>query len=208
MKPETMFLAPDPRLVQTARAVSLVAGIRFGQAPRVTERVATLSAAIGTALELAPAMVAACEATGWLHDVGLSLLPDGVIGGLARDAAGVSPAVRTHPLLGEQAVARVPELASVAAAVRAHHERVDGAGYPDGLEGAAIPVAARVVAAAIVLAAHAPSATCDSRARHAAVGALRDGARDGALDAEVVDAATGVLVAEAGLAGGHLPRAA
>lgn len=203
-----MLAVPDPRLVQTARAVSLVAGIRIGRLPNVTERVATLCAAIATALALEPAVVAACEATGWLHDVGLSLLPDGVIGQLARPGADDHPAVRMHPVLGEQAVARVAELTVLGGAVRAHHERVDGAGYPDGLEGEMVPIAARVVRAAIEMAAHAPSTTCDNRARHAAATALRAGVRDGALDAEVVDAATGVLVAEAGLIGGHLPRAA
>ncbi len=203
-----MFVVPDPRLVQTARAVSLVAGIRIGRLPQQAARIAVLAADIGTALDLEPAVVALCEATGWLHDVGFSLLPDGVIGHLAREGAADLPAVRMHTVLGEEAVSRVAEVAPTAKAVRGHHERVDGTGYPDGLEGAAIPIAARVVQVAIILAKHAPTAECENRARHDAATALRAGVRDGALDAEVVDAATGILVAEAGLLGGHLPRAA
>jgi len=53
--------------------------------------------------------------------------------------------VCTHPARGERLVAAVPELADVAPIVRHHHERWDGAGYPDGLAGADIPLGARII---------------------------------------------------------------
>ena len=56
--------------------------------------------------------------------------------------------MHAHVRLGEGIVVRIDEIASSAPAVRHHHERVDGHGYPDGLEGDAIPVEARIVAAA------------------------------------------------------------
>ncbi len=56
--------------------------------------------------------------------------------------------IRTHPEIGEELIRRIPALAGAARAVRHHHERFDGQGYPDGLMGEAIPIEARIVAAA------------------------------------------------------------
>ena len=56
--------------------------------------------------------------------------------------------MRTHPVIGEEIVRGVAALREAAAAVRHHHERYEGDGYPDGLAGRAIPIEARIVAAA------------------------------------------------------------
>jgi HD-GYP domain-containing protein (c-di-GMP phosphodiesterase class II) len=56
--------------------------------------------------------------------------------------------MRTHPGVGEEIVRGVAALREASAAVRHHHERLDGTGYPDGLAGTAIPIEARIVAAA------------------------------------------------------------
>jgi putative nucleotidyltransferase with HDIG domain len=55
--------------------------------------------------------------------------------------------VRTHPDRGAEILLRAPGLESLAAAVRGSHERWDGGGYPNGLAGREIPLAARIVAA-------------------------------------------------------------
>ena len=84
-----------------------------------------------------------------LRDVGMLALPDST---LDRDAAVTADAraqfVR-HPIDGERIVAAAPSLAPVAPLVRAAHENYDGSGYPDGLIGPAIPLAARVVSACV-----------------------------------------------------------
>ena len=56
--------------------------------------------------------------------------------------------MRTHPLIGDQLLEPLDLLAGARPIVRHHHERWDGAGYPDGLAGEAIPVGARIVAVA------------------------------------------------------------
>jgi HD-GYP domain-containing protein (c-di-GMP phosphodiesterase class II) len=53
--------------------------------------------------------------------------------------------VETHPVLGERILAPIEQLAEVRRIVRSCHERYDGLGYPDGLEGEAIPLEARIV---------------------------------------------------------------
>jgi two-component system response regulator RpfG len=58
--------------------------------------------------------------------------------------------VRNHPVIGAQIVAPFEFFAGGALAIRHHHERWDGTGYPDGLVGPAIPLGARIVAVADV----------------------------------------------------------
>lgn len=52
--------------------------------------------------------------------------------------------MRTHPLIGYQMVGGIPFLQAAAEVVRYHHEMFDGSGYPEGLKGTGIPLAARV----------------------------------------------------------------
>jgi HD-GYP domain-containing protein (c-di-GMP phosphodiesterase class II) len=53
-----------------------------------------------------------------------------------------------HPEIGEKILRNVEDYAEIAAVVRHHHERVDGNGYPDGVDGDAIPLLARIIAVA------------------------------------------------------------
>jgi HD-GYP domain-containing protein (c-di-GMP phosphodiesterase class II) len=54
--------------------------------------------------------------------------------------------IKQHPVDGEAMLAAEPTLRSCAGVVRSHHERMDGNGYPDGLAGTEIPLAARIIA--------------------------------------------------------------
>ena len=56
--------------------------------------------------------------------------------------------MRTHAEIGESILRRIAGLSDAAPAVRHHHERFDGSGYPDGLAGDEIPIEARIVACA------------------------------------------------------------
>ena len=59
--------------------------------------------------------------------------------------------MRSHPVIGWELLKQVPFLDRAARIVRAHHERWDGGGYPDGLAGDRIPLAARVFSVADAL---------------------------------------------------------
>ncbi len=80
-----------------------------------------------------------------LHDVGKVAVPSEI---LLKPSA-LDPAewsiMQSHAAVGGQLVARIPAFAHLAPAVRACHERWDGAGYPDGLVGEQIPLAARII---------------------------------------------------------------
>ena len=200
-------LVPDRAAEQIARAVALIAGVREGHPPAHVERVAELSGAIARHAGLDEATTSQCIVGGWLHDVGMVALPDAVLA--SPDPAGYvgSPLVRAHVTLGADLVTRVAELAGAAAAIRHHHERFDGSGYPDGLVGDEIPLAARAIAVADVVAYHLPYDRVDARARKAAARRLHELAGS-TLDPALVAAAIEVLAAEAQAAGEYLPRTA
>ncbi|HZO95042.1 MAG TPA: HD domain-containing phosphohydrolase [Candidatus Baltobacteraceae bacterium] len=85
---------------------------------------------------------------GILHDVGKIKTPLAVLNAPRALTAPEWKMMRAHAAAGEAMVRAVPELRAFAPAVRSHHERLDGKGYPDGLPSSAIPLMARIVAVA------------------------------------------------------------
>jgi two-component system, cell cycle response regulator len=81
-----------------------------------------------------------------LHDVGKTAIPVAILDKAGPLDAHEWTVMRRHPQIGEQIVLASPLVASAAAVIRSSHERVDGRGYPDGLAGAEIPLAARIIA--------------------------------------------------------------
>jgi putative nucleotidyltransferase with HDIG domain len=93
---------------------------------------------------------AVVHTAGLLHDIGKEALPDHLLLGRADLHPGERRLIERHPADGARLLLRVEGLGEVATAVLAHHERVDGRGYPDGLAGEDIPMAARILAIAEV----------------------------------------------------------
>ena len=84
----------------------------------------------------------------FLHDIGKVGIPEHILckaGPLSVDEWTV---MRNHPIIGAQIVAPIAFLADAVELIRHHHERFDGTGYPDGLAGEEIPLAARVFSVA------------------------------------------------------------
>ena len=99
-----------------------------------------------------------------LHDVGKIAVPDHILRKPGRLTDDEWTAVRKHPEAGYRILRRVPFLRNAADIVRAHHERLDGSGYPRGLEGGQIPLGARLFAVADVY-----DALTSDRPYHAAI---------------------------------------
>jgi diguanylate cyclase (GGDEF)-like protein len=81
-----------------------------------------------------------------LHDVGKTAIPDEILnkpGPLDQDEWEF---MRSHTVIGERIVLAAPSLAQTAGLVRSSHERFDGTGYPDALDGRAIPLGASIIA--------------------------------------------------------------
>jgi diguanylate cyclase (GGDEF)-like protein/PAS domain S-box-containing protein len=145
---EDIVVDREPESVRLAQALVLSASAREGMPEAHVREVSDLASAIATELGLPAETVMRCRLGGWLHDLGKMALPDSVLrkpGKLDEDEWAL---VREHSEVGERIVRRIPGLAQAAPAIRHHHERWDGTGYPDGLAGEDIPVEARIVAVA------------------------------------------------------------
>jgi HD-GYP domain-containing protein (c-di-GMP phosphodiesterase class II) len=79
-----------------------------------------------------------------LHDVGKIGVPEAILNKPGPLDPDEWEAMRAHPLLGVRIVSRMPFLGDAVDVIRSHHERWDGRGYPSGLRGGAIPMAARI----------------------------------------------------------------
>jgi HD-GYP domain-containing protein (c-di-GMP phosphodiesterase class II) len=84
----------------------------------------------------------------FLHDIGKVGIPEDILrknGSLSDPEWSV---MREHPVIGAQIVAPMPFLGDAVEVIRHHHERFDGSGYPSGMKGEEIPLAARIFSVA------------------------------------------------------------
>ncbi|MHB1018424.1 MAG: HD-GYP domain-containing protein [Coriobacteriia bacterium] len=113
-----------------------------------SERVAEYSGLIAAQMGLSRPEVETLERAALLHDVGkIGISLETLLAPRAL-TADETRAIRRHPSLGSDLVADVEFLGNLVDIVRHHHERLDGAGYPDGLIGDRIPLLARILAVA------------------------------------------------------------
>ncbi len=103
---------------------------------RRADDVPALAADVGRQLGLSGEEIDVLVRAAELRDVGLIAVPDGA-----------AELHRLHPVVGERILAAADSMRPVARIVRAAHERYDGSGFPDGLQGDEIPLAARIIAA-------------------------------------------------------------
>jgi ribonuclease P protein subunit RPR2 len=172
----------------TVRALSNAVEARDAYTGKHAERVAAYGLAIAGALDVPEAVLPEFEFGFLLHDVGKVAIPDAILykpGALNHEERAL---MERHPVIGAEIVGDIEFLAEAADVVRSHHERWDGEGYPDGLAGEAIPIAARVFAVADVL----DALTSDRPYRPASsIGAAREmisAASGTQFDPHVVDA--------------------
>lgn len=114
-----------------------------------SERVGQLARRVAGALGLSQTEQDDCYAAGLLHEVGKIGLPDALLRKPVSVMRGDDLVqYRRYPLLGEATLMPLTGLRGAARLVRAHQERLDGLGFPDGLSGAELPLAAQVVGVA------------------------------------------------------------
>jgi putative nucleotidyltransferase with HDIG domain len=124
--------------------------LRDPTAARHAAAVAHYALELARASGLSEREQAVVHTAGLLHDIGKEALPDHVLIGRSDLHPAERRLIERHPMDGARLLLRVEGLGEVATAVLAHHERADGKGYPDGLVGDQIPMAARIVAIAEV----------------------------------------------------------
>jgi HD-GYP domain-containing protein (c-di-GMP phosphodiesterase class II) len=119
-----------------------------GCVPGHSASVCEVAVAVGRGLGVAEDELPVVALGALMHDVGKVFIDSGLLARPAPLSAGQWNMIRLHPALGEAALKPTLANPSVLGVVRWHHERWNGTGYPDGLAGEAIPLAARIVATA------------------------------------------------------------
>ncbi len=135
----------------TVRALSNAVEARDAYTGKHAERVTAYGMEIARALGVALSDTHEIEFGFLLHDIGKVAIPDAILYKPEALTEKERALMAQHPVIGAQILRGIDFLGAAADVVRYHHERWDGGGYPDGLAGTEIPLAARVFAVADVL---------------------------------------------------------
>jgi putative nucleotidyltransferase with HDIG domain len=132
--------------VQTVLALANAVDARDAYTADHSQRLAAWAEATARELGCSEEEVRAIRWAALLHDIGKIGVPDHILQKPGPLDEAEWEVIKRHPEIGAEIVAPVKKLAHVAPIIRAHQERWDGAGYPDGLRGEEIPLGARILA--------------------------------------------------------------
>ena len=153
-KAEKLFMESIWSLVQALEA-------KDAYARKHSEHVAAYAVGIARTMALGPKYVDLIRRAAMIHDIGKIGIPDAVLFKTDPLTAQERRVIEQHPLIAVKILEKMSFLESEVALIRHHHEKWNGQGYPDGLARTAIPLGARVIAAADVF-----DALTSSRAYH------------------------------------------
>jgi len=177
------------------RALALALDARDPLTRHHSDRVARYATALGLKLGLdkEPNRVENLYTAALLHDVGILGVPDGLIQKEGGFLAHEMQLMRDHAVIGERILdgCGMPQIAKW---VRHHHERVDGQGYPDGLQGDAIPFESRLIA--IVEALESMTAARYDRPRHGSAMDELEANKGSQFDPEITDALLDLVISQ------------
>ena len=112
-----------------------------------SESVVEMAGKVAGALGLSAARVEEVRSAALLHDIGKVGIPDAILNKPGPLTPEEREVMAEHPVIGERILRSIGGFAQVAAIVRHEHERYDGRGYPDGIEGDQIPIGSRIILA-------------------------------------------------------------
>jgi putative nucleotidyltransferase with HDIG domain len=150
-EPEDRVLrADDARLDRIAIAFAGVIDAKSPWTYQHSDRASMIAASVATMLGVDAAAVRDLRRAALLHDIGKLAVSNRILDKTGRLNAAEAAIIREHPLVTAQILERVPGLRELAAMAGAHHERLDGHGYPRGLTADALDLPMRVLAVADV----------------------------------------------------------
>jgi putative nucleotidyltransferase with HDIG domain len=109
------------------------------------ERVASYGVAVGQALGFDAGQLTTLRLGAYLHDLGKVRVPEAILNKPGKLTPEEFEAIRQHPVWGLEMLTEVDFPWDLKPIIRWHHEKYDGSGYPDGLAGDEIPVAAQII---------------------------------------------------------------
>lgn len=176
----------------TVRSISTMAEIRDPYTHGHMVNVATMSRAIAVEMGLKSSELECLYYASILHDIGKIYVPAELLVKPTKLSAKEFEIIKEHSFQGAKIVSSIPFMcdSSVPDIILAHHERLDGSGYPNGLVGEQIPFESKIIAVADAM-----DAMVNHRPYRAAmlpehaIGILRKEADQGKIDGEMVEAA-------------------
>jgi putative two-component system response regulator len=153
------------------------------------ERVTDLAVATGRMLGLSPRTLEALSVGAVLHDIGKIGVPGDILNQPGKLQPEKWEVIRKHPEVGYEMCSPLKRtLGPALDAIRHHHEKLDGSGYPDGLKGAEISLVARIMAAVDIYdALRTERPYRKGMPKNMALAILRREAEQGKLDSQVVE---------------------
>lgn len=146
--PQSMSGREERRVLATTAVLANAMDVKDSRTGLHSQDVAQLSKRIARTVGVSERLAHDAFMAGLLHDIGKVAVPDAILqkpGALSPEEWDV---MRSHVVDSAEMVASIAGLSRIAPMVRASHEHYDGSGYPDGLRGEEIPLAARIVAIA------------------------------------------------------------
>ncbi len=135
----------------TLQALVSALDVRDNETAGHSVRVTRYSLAVAERMRLGEALVEQLRQGALLHDIGKIGVPDAILRKNGKLSELEWKEMQKHPVIGKNFLEEIEFLRPATAVVYCHHERWDGAGYPNGLSGEAIPLAARIFAVADAL---------------------------------------------------------
>jgi putative nucleotidyltransferase with HDIG domain len=148
--PDQVLTADEARLDQIAEGFAAVIDAKSPWTHEHCDRVCAIAIGMATQMGFNQPALRELRRAALLHDLGKLSISNRILDkpGPLTDAE--RDTFHEHPLLAEQILARVPSLREIAAVASAHHERLDGSGYPRGLAGDQLTMPMRILAVADV----------------------------------------------------------
>jgi HD-GYP domain-containing protein (c-di-GMP phosphodiesterase class II) len=146
--PDRIQLVDDDALDRIAGAFARVIDAKSPFTARHSERVAEIAVAVGAWLELTPEALRRLRHAGLLHDIGKLGVSNLILDKPAHLTAGERVDIDRHPAYTRELLGRVAPFRELADDAAAHHEKLDGSGYPLGLRGDQLTQTARILVVA------------------------------------------------------------
>jgi putative nucleotidyltransferase with HDIG domain len=138
----------EQSLLETIETLNAAVEARDPYTAGHSQRVRRVALAIGRDLRLTPKQLGALGTAALFHDIGKIGIPDSILTKPETLSRAEAAVMREHVTRGAEIVSRSSSLQDSVPAIRHHHERWDGLGYPDGLSGEEIPLEAAIIALA------------------------------------------------------------
>jgi len=150
MEPGTAVPASPERIDSICQAFAEVIDAKSPYTFNHSLGVANASVAIAEALALAPIMITTIRRAALLHDIGKLSVSNAILEKPGKLTDSEWEVMKMHPVYSRQILKSISGFENLAFIAAAHHERLDGKGYPEGLKANQLPLAARVIAVADV----------------------------------------------------------